>query len=55
MRYQITTRIKEGANWEDIENGDGEEVVYLIFNDEGELVRETKDPEVVSSYEGMED
>lgn len=52
MKYtiDIVTRVCEGASWEDIQNGDGYEIAYLVKDENGEVVMDTTDRNIAIKY-----
>lgn len=46
----VVSRIIEGSSYDDIENGDGLEEIYLVYGPEGELIWDTNNYELVEHY-----
>ena len=47
------TRIQEGASWEDIQNGDGYEIGYEIYDSNGEIIYDFADECTKNWYEEL--
>ena len=47
------TRIKEGASWEDIQDGDCYETGYEIFNSDGEIIYDFANEDIKDYYEDL--
>ena len=45
------TRIQEGASWEDIQNGDGYEIGYEIYDSNGEIIYDFANEDTKNYYE----
>lgn len=51
-KYSVVsvTRVQEGASFEDIENGDAYETVYIVYDGIGEIIMETTKQEIAYRY-----